>query len=194
MGKLLNIEKQHSLVEAIKENDQKVLKLLYQSNYRKVERFIVKNSGSMHEAKDIFQESFLAMYQNVKASKFVPSNETALQGYLFTIAKNKWRDHLRTTKFKKTNRISDGLGATLTSNDRGNLEEDELQLKINNAIDAFNKLGEECKDLLTLFYFNKKSMRDIAGSYNLTEASARNKKYRCLQHLKILAFKKSNEH
>ena len=187
MGKILNI-KQHSLIEAITKNDQQVLKFLYQSNYGKVERFILNNSGSSHEAKDIFQEAFLAVYQNVKANKFVPINETALQGYLFTIAKNKWRDHLRTAKFKKTNRISEGLNASLTINDN-HLEADEFQLKLDIAMDAFKKLGEECKALLTLFYFHKKTMREIACDQNLTEASARNKKYRCLQHLKTIALK-----
>lgn len=190
MGKILKTEKQHRLIEAIGRNDQQALKFLYQSNYVKVERYIVSNSGSTQEAKDIFQDAFLALYQNIRANKFILNSETALEGYLFTIAKNKWKDHFRNAKFKKTNRISDGLSATLTANDHSISEEDELQIKIDNAMEAFNKLGEECKELLTLFYFNKQSLREIANHQNLTEASARNKKYRCLQHLKSIAFKK----
>ena len=190
MGKILKTEKQHRLIEAIGRNDQQALKSLYQSNYVKVERYIVSNSGSTQEAKDIFQDAFLALYQNIRANKFILNSETALEGYLFTIAKNKWKDHFRNAKFKKTNRISDGLSATLTANDHSISEEDELQIKIDNAMEAFNKLGEECKELLTLFYFNKQSLREIANHQNLTEASARNKKYRCLQHLKSIAFKK----
>ena len=190
MGKILKTEKQHRLIEAIGRNDQQALKFLYQSNYVKVERYIVSNSGSTQEAKDIFQDAFLALYQNIRANKFILNSETALEGYLFTIAKNKWKDHFRNAKFKKTNRISDGLSATLTANDHSISEEDELQIKIDNAMDAFNKMGEECKELLTLFYFNKQSLREIANHQNLTEASARNKKYRCLQHLKSIAFKK----
>ena len=189
MGKLYKIESQHNLIEAIGSNDQKTLKFLYHNNYGKVERYIVNNNGSTQDAKDIFQEAFLTVYQNVRAKKFIPTNETALQGYLFTIAKNKWKDHFRNSKIKKTHRISDGLNATLTSQEEGNIEIDDSQVKIDNTMNAFNDLGEECKEILTLFYFDKMTMRDIATYQNLTEASARNKKYRCMQHLKSLAFK-----
>lgn len=189
MGKLFKIESQHNLIEAIGRNDQKTLKFLYHNNYGKVERYIVNNNGSTQDAKDIFQEAFLTVYQNVRANKFVPTNETALQGYLFTIAKNKWKDHFRKSRVKNTNRISEGLNATLASQDDVNIDGDDSQEKIDSTMDAFNHLGEECKEILTLYYFDKKTMREIASLQNLTEASARNKKYRCMQHLKSLAFK-----
>ncbi len=190
MGKVLEIEKQHTLVSAIRNNDQQVLKKLYLNNYQKVEKYILANSGSIPQAKDAYQEAFLATYQNVKADKFLPLNETALQGYLFTIAKNKWTDYLRSAQFKKTKGISENLSGSLSENADENIE-DDFQLKMDSTLDAFSKLGEECKNVLTLFYFNKKSMREIAEIQNLEEASVRNKKYRCLQQLKKLAFKES---
>ena len=51
---------------------------------------------------------------------------------------------------------------------------------------AFKKLGKECKELLEVFYFEKKSLREIAAQFNIGEASARNKKYRCIQKLRSL--------
>ncbi len=58
----------------IKANDEKVLGELYRHNYRKVENYILKNSGTAEHAKDIFQEAFLALWPNVQLNKFQPEN------------------------------------------------------------------------------------------------------------------------
>ncbi len=191
MEKVLEIEKQHTLVTSIRNNDQQVLKKLYLSNYQKVEKHILANNGSIHQAKDAYQDAFLAMYQNVKAGKFLPLNETALQGYLYTIAKNKWTDYLRSAQFKKVKGISENLSGKLSEYDDENVE-DDFQVKMDCTLDAFSKIGEECRQVLILYYFNKHSMREIAEKQDLEEASVRNKKYRCLKQLKKLAFNKSD--
>ena len=83
------IDSQIALVKAIKSNDSNALKSLYTSNFYKVELMVIKNSGSREHAKDIYQEAFITLWKNVKNNSFVPHNETALQGYLYQIAKNK---------------------------------------------------------------------------------------------------------
>ena len=186
MMEVKHITKQQDLVNAIKTNNQLVLKKLYQDNYKKVEIHIVNNSGSIPQAKDIFQEAFLAMYQNIKLDKFVPKSDSGLQGYLFTIAKNKWTDFLRSSRYKKTQGMSEGIEARMSSeilDDKTN----EQQSKMDLTLQAFARLGNECKELLKLFYFEKKSMREISEEKSLAEASTRNKKYRCIQQLKELA-------
>lgn len=188
MGKVLQIREQQALVKLIKANDQIALKKLYQQNYRKIEVFVLQNRGTIAQAKDVYQEAFLAMYQNVKAEKFTPENETALQGYLYQIAKNKWRDVLRSSAFKKTRSLEQSFYET---EDNSSLEIEEIELEqqqqLKITMDAFSKLGVECKKLLTAFYFQKKSLREISENANYAEASARNKKYRCIQKLKELA-------
>ncbi|MBX2828753.1 MAG: sigma-70 family RNA polymerase sigma factor [Flavobacteriaceae bacterium] len=186
MGEVKHIDQQIALVKAIKSNDEMVLKKLYQENFRKVEVHIIKNKGSVPQAKDIYQEAFLAMYQNIKEDKFVPRNETALQGYLFQISKNKWTDFLRSSQFKKTTHIPDGLQLKEETSSNGSELRQENDQKELNAIHAFQKMGTECKKLLEVFYFQKKSLREIASLFDIGEASARNKKYRCIQKLRAL--------
>ncbi len=187
MGKVTEINKQLSLVNSIKKNDPAVLKSLYQENFPKVQIFILKNNGTMPQAKDLYQEAFLAMYQNIKANRFVPKNETALQGYLYTIAKNKWRDHLRSSEYKNTAHLDSETPMTGTANQDSDLRDPiEMDTRMESTMRAFRKLGDECKKLLEVFYFQKKSMNDIAQLYNIGAASARNKKYRCIQKLRTL--------
>ena len=49
--------------------------------------FAYNLTKSIDDAKDLYQESFIAVWNNLKTNKFQPKNETALQGYLYQIAK-----------------------------------------------------------------------------------------------------------
>ena len=187
MGETSQIENQFKVVTAIKANDNLVLKQLYQKNYKKVEIFILKNNGSMPQAKDTYQEAFIAMYQNIKANKFTPTNESALQGYLYQIAKNKWTDFLRSSRYKKTSQMSESFHIKDEDNALSEFDISEEEFNPQNLVmEAFNQLGDECKKLLEVYYFQKKSLREIAAVFHIGEASARNKKYRCIQKLRNL--------
>lgn len=181
------IDSQTKLVNALKSNDPAALKSLYTSNYYKVESLVLKNSGTIDHAKDIYQEAFICMWKNIKNDSFVPQNETALQGYLYQIAKNKWMDVLRSSRFKNTNLIHNEM-TIANNNDEGSHEEEQeiFKQKLKQAMDAFKILGSPCKELLTTFYFEKKSLRDIADELQIEENTARNKKYRCMEKLREL--------
>ncbi len=174
-------------VKAVKFNDETALRELYKTNYHKIETLILKNNGTYEQAKDIFQDAFIAVWKNIKNNKFKPESNNAVNGYLYTIAKNKWMDYLRSPAYKKrvsyndTHEIDPLIHASDSTNESADWEE---QLSI--AMKAFEELGEACKSLLTRFYFEKKSMKEIAIELQLDKASTRNKKYRCMQALRKL--------
>lgn len=178
---------QNKLIKAIQTNDELVLQQLYKDNYYKTEQYILTNSGSIDEAKDIFQDAFVTVWEQVQDNKFVPKNKSALNGYLYTIAKNKWLNHLNSARYRKTNSYENHVQ---TLSHKKTIEEDifneEQDSKIDEIVNAFDGLGNACKKLLTIFYYDNKSLRDISKSLNITEASARNKKYRCLEKLRTI--------
>ena len=178
---------QLQLIEAIKANDPIALKQLYVTNYYKIEAMVLKNSGSVEHAKDLYQDSFIAVWRNLKSNRFVPKNESALQGYLYQIAKFKWIDTLRSKPFKDTHGFSEDIQAMLKQDPEEELEEDPIQEQLKITMEAFKNLGQPCKTLLTSFYFNKKSLRAIALELEIGEASVRNKKYRCMEKLRSIA-------
>lgn len=188
-----NIDSQLFLIKAIKTNNPTVLKQLYEANYHKIEALVLKNKGTIDHAKDIYQEAFIIVWNNVKNGGFVPHNETALQGYLYQVARNKWMDVLRSSRFKKTKRIGHELSFINNSNvldDNDDL--DGFKYKLQQTMMAFKNLGTPCKQLLTDFYFEKTSLRDIANKLNIEENTARTKKYRCMEKLRALAFALKN--
>ncbi|WOD44151.1 RNA polymerase sigma factor [Hwangdonia lutea] len=187
MGQAYRLEHQIQLLDAIKSNNSIALKGLYIANYPKVEALVLKNSGTVAHAKDIYQEAFITVWQHVKNDKFVPQNDTALQGYLYRIAKNKWIDVLRSKAFKNSKLLNIEALKVIKNDDIENDDFEDKKLKI--TMDAFKNLGEPCKSLLRQFYFDKKSMQDIANELKLDPASTRNKKYRCVKKLRELALK-----
>ena len=72
-------------------------------------------------------------------------------------------------------------------------EEMEQHEKTNEEFQAMEKaigsLGEPCKSLLEAYYFQKKSMHEIAAGFGYTNAdNAKNQKYKCLMRLKKIFF------
>ncbi|RYY57559.1 MAG: sigma-70 family RNA polymerase sigma factor [Chitinophagaceae bacterium] len=167
-------------IVAIKADDNLVLKALYQENYPRVEKFVLANNGSADEARDLFQEAFIACWRNIQLDRFVPENDTALAGYLYRIARNKWMDHLRSGRYLKT------VPLVEEQVDQPQDEEVEPQQAayLKAVRENFTKLGRNCQEVLTRFYFKKESMGEIAQAFDWTDATARNTKYRCLQKLK----------
>ncbi|MGB3607453.1 MAG: sigma-70 family RNA polymerase sigma factor [Psychroserpens sp.] len=184
------ITHQLQLITAIKDNNSMALKAFYVENYAKIERLVLKNSGSQEHAKDIYQDAFISMWNSIRNGAFVPQNDTALQGYLYQIAKNKWMDVLRSKRFKTTQSLSEERELYLKQEEE---QDDGYEQKLTIAMKAFMNLGQPCKDLLRTFYFEKKSLRDMATELNLEESSVRNKKYRCMEKLRQIALAQNHK-
>lgn len=165
---------------AIKANDKKVMQQFYVYNFGRVKQFVLQNNGNTDDAKDIYQEAYLAVWRNIKMDKFDPKHNGALEAYLFQIARHKWLDHLRSLRYKNTASWKPEH-EVLT-----NFEEidDKTVERIRSMKACFRQLGENCRRLLTRFYYDKESMKDIAEDMGWTEATAKNNKYRCMERLR----------
>lgn len=168
---------QEKLIEAIRQNDEKVLKWIYQKNYPKVQQMVMANSGTIDQAKDIYQETFLAFWTNIKTKKFQPENGSAISGYIYQISKNKWLDTVRSQTFKKTVYPD-------TFPEKIEEESDSKESSLLRIEAAFAKMGETCRDLLTRFYYQKDSLTKLAAHFGWTEATTKNNKYRCMEKLR----------
>lgn len=130
---------------------------------------------SIHEidAAEIYQESFFAMYQNVVNNKITTIN-TSLKAYLFKIG-----------KYKIYNRFRDAKPMTeLHSSIADNYfeEEDPIQEVV---CDVVITMENPCSQLLSLFYWERKSMQEIARIMNYkNEQVAKNRKSGCMKKLK----------
>lgn len=142
-----------------------------------IENYILKNSGTKEEAKDIYQNTLLAFYKSIIKEGFVLNSK--ISTYLFSISKNLWLKELReTSKFQVSN-LSDEKEIA----DEGDFSQKEEL--INKMTVGLKKLSENCQKLIRLYYYESKSWNEIMQVMNYkNEHAARNQKYKCFQKLK----------
>ncbi|MFB9056763.1 RNA polymerase sigma factor [Mariniflexile ostreae] len=189
MGEACKLEYQTKTLKAFKNNNPVIFKALYVSNYHKVESLVLKNSGSMEYAKYIYQDAFTKTWKDIKSYKFTPQNEIDLQDYLYQIAKNNWKEVSVSKSLKKTNSSHNYLEILEQGKCDNNIGENILERQ---TMDAYKKLEQPCKKVLRLFYFDKKTLEDIAGELNIPESTVRNKKYSCMEKLRAMMITQNN--
>lgn len=144
-----------------------------------VEKYILDNKGTKEDGRDIFQDAIYILIKKLSKPNFELSSK--LSTFLFGIAKNLWLRKL----------TAKGLDAAAYSAElnTGHLSEDEQDqlFKVKKMKVALEKLGEPCRGILTEFYYNQSSMKEIAELYHYSNPEhAKNQKYKCLMRLKKL--------
>lgn len=165
-------------------NETKSVETLYRDHYNLIQALIINNNGSTDDAKDVFQEAMIVLYEKVRSGHFVLNCQ--IKTYLYSVCKRLWLK-----KLQQTNRYllpAEELEAAIP------VEEDiEAHERINEEFEIMNKaigsLGEPCKSLLEAYYLQKRNMQEIAVSFGYTNAdNAKNQKYKCLVRLKKIFF------
>lgn len=164
------------------------MKKFYQQEYPKTERYVLDNKGSAEQAKDVFQEAFIAVWRNVHLDKFETRSERSLAAYLYQVAKNKWTDYLRSGHFKNTIQVSAMPQNAQIAEELPNDKQEYLEI----VRRGFRLLNENCREVLNRFYYQGEPVQMIATAMNWTEATVRNNKYRCMERLREMLKTKLN--
>jgi RNA polymerase sigma factor (sigma-70 family) len=179
---------EHTLLKGLAKNDSKAIETLYKSHFGMVQHFVTNNNGSFDDARDIFQEAMIALYEKVQNESF--SLTCQIKTYLFSICKHLWLKRLQQMgKYSSPLNIEEEAIAVDTD-----IEEAAHKDAAFDIMDrALNSLGEPCKGLLEGYYLNKKGMQELAAAFGYTNAdNAKNQKYKCLMRLKKLFFAQYN--
>lgn len=179
-------------IAAFRVDDQAVISAYYG---RQRESFIKDIGKRFHITNkemltDIFQESFVRFWRNLKEEKLTEATLTgALAGYLYKIgeyvAQETFRREGKSIAVDVENeRIPhiDPVGMEIV---RG--VDDEQKVMIRRTV---TNMGEPCATLLLEFYWDRRSWESIAFDHNYADAnSAKTQKYKCIQKLKALLLK-----
>ena len=179
---------EQALLKGLANNDSKSVDTLYKSHFPMVQHFVINNNGSFDDAKDVFQEAMITLYEKVQTDSFTLTCQ--IKTYLFSICKHLWLKRLQ-----QMGRYN----APLSSEEESvSVEVDMEEFNKKDAAfaimdRALNSLGEPCKSLLEGYYLNKKGMQELAADFGYTNAdNAKNQKYKCLMRLKKLFFSQYN--
>jgi len=180
----LNITRDKELLEGLARDDDKALKTIYLDNFPAILRMVLQNNGTEDDAKDLFQEAMIVLYEKVQQGGF--DLYSKLKTFLYAVCRHLWLKKLQGNTWQVA--LSDGLEETLPLEDTldEHMKRDE---QFNVMQKAMGTLGEPCKTLLEDYYLRKLSMQDIAEKFGYTNPdNAKNQKYKCLMRLKKLFF------
>ncbi len=163
--------KDADILARMSKGDESALEYLYQKYYRMMIKLVTSNSGTEYEAKDIYQEALIVLWQKAVSGNLVLTSK--LSTYLYSICQNLWRKELD-RKSRLSSETKDG--SEYMDHDR-----DERVKIIRECID---QLGDTCQKVLTFYYFDGMSMNDIAEKLNFSSTdTAKTKKYKCKKRL-----------
>ena len=179
---------EQALLKGLAQNDSRAVETLYKSHFSMIQHFVTNNNGSFDDARDIFQEAMITLYEKVQLDNFALTCQ--IKTYLFSICKNLWLKRLQQMG-KYSAPLSSQEETISVEEDLDEFEKKDAAFAIMDR--ALNSLGEPCKSLLEGYYLNKKGMQELASQFGYTNAdNAKNQKYKCLMRLKKLFFAQYN--
>lgn len=156
---------------------------------------------SDYELEDIFQDANIILYEKIVKGDFVLT--ATFQTYLNSVCRFQLLNTLEksklTTDYQDNSDDDDDENPTsyLSSitdslDDVDNSNEPQF-VAIERALEKMKTAGSHCYELLTLFWYHKKSMNEIAGTMSYTNgANAKHQKSRCQEKLRVMAYNELN--
>jgi len=172
------------VILGILNNSESVLKRLYVAYFPMVLQLIINNNGNADDAKDVYQEAIIVLYNKIKAGNFELSSK--LKTYIYSVCRRLWLKRL--TQMNRYGGDIKDFEEYLSVDDETEMN-NERDIQFNKMGNALKLLGEPCKAIIEDFYINNRSMQDICEDFGYTNAdNAKTQKYKCLQRLKKLFF------
>jgi RNA polymerase sigma factor (sigma-70 family) len=173
-----------AIVAGILSNDlNEVIFYIYKQYAELISFNVVTMGGSLQDGEDIFQETVVTFIDLVRKGKF--RGESSVKTFLVAVARNIWLNELKRKK-------SGDQRAKIFETNRGHIENDVLENlnqreKREQLLSLMDRLGDSCRKILTLFYYENLPFEEIIGKMGYeTEQVARNKKYKCMRELSDL--------
>jgi RNA polymerase sigma factor (sigma-70 family) len=162
------------LLNGLITRDEKVLREYYALYYPGIRRFIISNNGSEEDARDLFQDALLVIFQKVRGGQFELT--CSLGTYIYSISRYLWLKELNKRKWvtRKSFDLEDYID---TGSDIGQISEHNERMKLYRAY--FDKLSSDCRKVLSLFMEGHSIAEITAIMGYSSEQHTRNRRYRC---------------
>lgn len=167
-----------NIIQGLKDKDTKVLDFIYENFFYQIKVFITRNHGSEEDAKDIYQDALLVIYQKTKKNNLTLS--CSFNTYLYSVCRLLWLKQLEQKRAEKTISEDTGLFVEL---DESVVKLFETNEKYKLYQDHFNKLSFSCQKIMELFLAGI-PLKEIANILGFkSEQYAKKRKHQCKEKL-----------
>jgi RNA polymerase sigma factor (sigma-70 family) len=167
------------ILDLIHQGDDEALVMLYRQNQKAVASYVLRNNGSEDDAEDVLQEAVIILWERVQCGRF---EQTAkLSTFIFGVAKNVWsRKRMRKHREPATEFENDSFDSGESSVLDAMIDSERSRT----IADAMERLGDPCRTLLVLYYWEERSQEEIALQMGFANAATvKSKKYTCKKML-----------
>ncbi len=152
---------------------------------------------SDYELEDVFQDANIILYEKIVKGDFVLTasfqvylNSVCRFQLLNTIKKSKlttdYQDNSENDDDENPNGYHSSITDSLDAIDHTN---EPLFLAIERALDLMKNAGGKCYDLLTHFWYKKRSMKELTEIFEYSDANnTKHQKARCQERLRVLSY------
>jgi|SRR5690554_1004945 len=178
------MNRESSLAEQLQYGDRKAIEKVYTLYKAEFLVYASRFSVSEEDAVDIYQDSMVSLYENIRSGKLT-SFTSSVKTYLFAIGKYKIYNSLKVKT--TTEDLSDYEFLLKEENDDSFLVQEE---NIEKVKIAYQQLGDKCREVLKLFYYENRSIEEIKDRLDYTSKDVvKSQKSRCIKQLKEILLK-----
>ena len=157
------------------------LRYLYRTLFKTVKAYILKRSGTEQDADDVFQDGLIAFYMMARQDKL--PTDIKVEAYLFSICRNRWNKSIG----RMPTKVELGEQQFAIPAEDQQLERILQAEKQELVARLLNQIGEECKKVLTYFYFDRLRIKQIKERLKYSsDQIVKNKKYNCMKKLRSI--------
>lgn len=171
--------KEEQLIQELRDGQDKAFSFLFREHFASTLHYVTNNSGTREDAEDVFQEALIVLVRKLREQTFELNVKVA--SYLYAVVTKMWLYKLRSRRGIYED--SDLLDNHMDPNNNFEVSDNqEAQYAIVERTMTF--LKEECREMLKLFYFERKSMNEIASVLGYSQDFVKVKKSRCMNELR----------
>ena len=176
---------EEQLIGGIRKGDVEVLKYVYQLCYPSVQKFVVSNSGSVDEAKEVFQTAISHFYVTVFQTDF--TIKCPVKTFVYSIARKIW--HKKMGEKRKDINFARHTEEYIEMTDVFTAMEKRNKL-CSTIEDSLKILGEPGRTIVTDYFYKNVPVQEIANKMNYTSVEqASEKVHKFIEKLKSIAIK-----
>ena len=160
--------------QALRADRENTLTQLYRQAFPAVRTYVQQHGGTAAEAKDVFQDAVVILYEKAVAGTLHLTAAPAT--YLLAVARNRWRQELARRRRRPHTALHD---------DHLQLPDPEPEPTPLPVLDYVSQLSEKCRSILLSFYYFREPLEQIAATHAYRSVrSATVQKFKCLERLR----------
>jgi len=169
------------LVTEAKQGDRAAFQSIYEFYVRRIYNFLFRMAGSVEEAEDLTQQTFLAVLRQLGTLR----DASQLESWIYRIARNEVYQRFRKKKPDSVEDAGIQLHGIPEARAHGNPERILLDRELNNVLqEVLNGLAPKMREVFVMGVIQEMSYEEVAGIVGRSVSSVKTDVYRARMQIK----------